>query len=348
MIIVEETIKSSLASNHYLLCYKNKEIFLKNPVNSLFKIDLNFCICIYNYDLNKKNAKIKHRIKPLMHHYLNTSGGINSTTSLFQYILFIYTFDEYFIINFDKNEKLRFMWYNQLEKLCNNLNKKMSIYQIEFKPKDLNERNNNEPQEGYVDSRLCFINDSIYLIKSDFKLSYQKITSSLNNDNHDTKNCVKFNINHIKRIGHDKSNRFFIELGKRSVYGKLVFMFKCLNYDLACFLHRKTSQFIDDYRELKDLDNSSNKKNLSTIVKMFEKKNSKIRRYYKILSQNSTKFKDQLSCVLKKLSWSKLSGSSDRLSKTNDDNVLSLSKSFNLDCKLKIFILLRLESFIIE
>jgi hypothetical protein len=304
-------------------------------MNSLFKMDLNYCICIYNYDLNKKSDKRKYHLKPLMH-YSNTT--VNTKGTKFQYILFIYTFDEYIVINFEKNEKLRLVWYNLFEKLCNNLNKKIIIHQIDLKIKDLNDRNIEPPlmqstHKGYTDSRLCFVNDKdIYLINSNFKLIYEKLltsSSSSLNDHHEeisNRNYVKFNINHIKRIGHDKSNRFFIELGKRSVYGKWVFIFKCLNYDLACFLHRKTSQFIDKDPSIKKMQILENKKN-----------NSKIRRYYKIFSQNSTKFKDQLSCVLKKLSWSKLSNSSEKLSKFNnddvDDHALVSSKSFNFGCK---------------
>lgn len=131
----------------------------------------------------------------------------------------------------------------------------------------------NNKSHIYLKSRLCF-DDSVsnhillvFLLNDDnLSISSYSMLSTSGDDDSDGTNFIKLHIAHIKRIGHDKSNRFFIELGKRSYYGQVIFIFKCFNYDLASYLHRKTFQFIDKYKENSGADVTNNSFNNSKIL----------------------------------------------------------------------------------
>jgi hypothetical protein len=277
-------------------------------------------------------------------------------------LIFLYTLDDYLLISFDKNEKLRFNWYNLLVQLCKSLYQSLKIYQVNLKIKYFDLPSSDNQKKTYTNSRVCFNeenNDFLYLILLDFKKAfYEKLDKNIEVTD---LNLIKIHIPHIKRIGHDKSNRFFIELGKRSVYGQLSFIFKCLNYDLACYLHRKTFQFIDKYKYTQSNDvprrcnmNESNINTRSNTFSSFlnettskistlqmtnsdKSTGSTIKRYYTLFSRNSLKLKTHVSDVFKRLSWNKLTSSSERLSssKISDENsIISSSKSFNTSSKV--------------
>ena len=318
-------------------------------MNSLFKINLNDCICLYNHEINIQLSKQKS----IYNYYNGRRHYVNSTVKKHQiYALCLYTIGDNLMISFDKNEKLRLVWYDLLSKLCNKLYGSLRIYQVRFKIKSRKQNEfinkllkNSRPivtRKGYYNSRVCFIdnnNDYVYLVVSNTEIEniYEKL--NLNIEINDENNLIKFNTKHIKRIGHDKSNKFFIELGKRSIYGQIMFIFKCLNCDISNFLHRKTCQLIEkcSNQESQCVRGCSSNTNTrlssfsSFLSTKYEKENSStLKRCYTLFTQNSSKIKTYVSDVFKRLSLSKLTNSSEILSSSKISNEsISSSKSCN-------------------
>jgi hypothetical protein len=197
-------------------CYRAKKTYLKAPLKYQYTVDLKDLISIFPIDNHNNRQKyMTENMKKIEKYRIR----VNKTRHRqLMYELHMYTCTDRSLIGFDDPD-IRLACYDCLRRYAENFQNSLQIFgiigiDVEQCLSDNEISFLTQSKHGAIEKKPVSRSTKYHLCYDDNVYDYFYL---LNLSGHQYWTELKFHVNHIKRIGHNRTNNLFIELGERKL-----------------------------------------------------------------------------------------------------------------------------------